>query len=86
MTGIKLHIGLSLVVFVFEAAEHVFFNIKPQTMNKVLTKVQVTGAFNQWWQCDLSDIFTDVSEVNIISAVLENGSLYLIYTYTKNDK
>jgi len=46
-----------------------------------LSKVQVTSAFQQWWESDLTDIFDEPDEVTIISAVIENGGLYLIYTY-----
>jgi hypothetical protein len=47
-----------------------------------ISKVQITSAFNQWWESDLSDIFTEPERVVIISAVIDNGGLYLIYTYT----
>ncbi len=52
-------------------------------MEKVISKVQVTSAFDQWWESDLSSIFTNPDEVTIISAVVENGGLYLIYTYNQ---
>jgi hypothetical protein len=52
-------------------------------MDKVLAKVNVTSDIANWWESDLSDIFVNPDEVEIISAVCDNGTLYLIYTYSK---
>lgn len=55
-------------------------------MKTVIAKVQVSAIFRQWWESDLSDIFTNPDEVTIVSAVVEDGGIYLIYTYKTNEE
>lgn len=47
---------------------------------KVIAKVQVTSAFDQWWESNLEDVIPFPPK-QIISAVVDNGGLYLIYWY-----
>lgn len=49
-----------------------------------LAKVCVTSFFMDWWESDLRDIFVNPDDIKIISAVIEEGKLYLIYTYNDN--
>lgn len=48
---------------------------------KKIGKVCVTTGFGAWWVSELSDIFTTPDEVTIIGTVVEEGALYLIYTW-----
>ena len=50
---------------------------------KVIAKVNVTSDFDNWWESDLSSLITadEGIEVTIISAIVNEGSLYLIYSY-----
>lgn len=50
-------------------------------MAKVISKVNVTSVFRDWWNSNLTDIFNDPDEVTIISAIEYNGGLYLIYSH-----
>lgn len=50
-------------------------------MSRKIGKVPVTSTFQEWWESDLSDLFDDPEGITIISAVLENGTLYLICSY-----
>jgi hypothetical protein len=50
-------------------------------MKKIIAKKQVTSTFDSWWESDLSTIFADINSITIISAFVEHGGLYLIYTY-----
>ncbi len=55
-------------------------------MAKKIAKVNVTGDFRSWWEIDASALFTKPEDVRIISAVVDQGTLYLIYEYeTDND-
>jgi hypothetical protein len=54
---------------------------KESKTKTVIGKVQVTAMFRDWWESDLSDIFTEPQGVKIISAVEYSGGLYLIYTH-----
>jgi hypothetical protein len=51
----------------------------------ILAKVNVTSDLTNWWECDLSDVFVTPEKVTIISAVVDRGGLYLIYTYKTNN-
>lgn len=53
-------------------------------MAKIISKVNVTSIFRDWWQSNLSDIFANPDDITIISAIEYNGGLYLIYTYEDN--
>lgn len=46
-----------------------------------IAKVQVTSDFTRWWESDLKNVIDPSINAKIISAVVENGGLYLIYTY-----
>ncbi len=50
-------------------------------MSKKIAKVNVTSDFSRWWESDLSNLITNPDKVRIISAVVYEGTLYLIYEY-----
>lgn len=56
-------------------------------MAKRLSKVCVTSnvSLESWHGIELSDIFLYPEKVQIISAVVDEGSLYIIYIYDDND-
>lgn len=55
-------------------------------MNKKIGKVQVSSMFSKWWESSLKDIFTNPDDVQILSAIEYDGSLYLIYLYDEEDE
>ena len=52
---------------------------------KVIGKVQITSMVSQWWESDLTDIFTNLNEVQILSAIEYDGGLYLIFLHDVED-
>ncbi len=54
-------------------------------MSKKVSKVNVTSMFGDWWMSDLSDLFVKPDKVQIIGTVVNEGTLYLIYTYDDED-
>ena len=55
-------------------------------MATILAKVNVTSDFKNWWQIDLSSLIMGIEHIKIISAVLEHGNFYLIYSYEIEDE
>lgn len=47
---------------------------------KIMTikKVQLSGDFKNWWETDLSKVL-NIDSRNIITVVIEDGGVYLIY-------